>query len=574
MLTSGWLHDGQRWPVQALAGELGAAILQAAQTGRQVWQVETAVPTTLIFPTMYWPGWEARLEGQRVETRPSPGSGLIMLDLPVGQHRVELRLARTPVRLLAELVSAAALFLVLGLFASWIIRVGSRSSMTRYTFLAGLSLILLILVARLWPASEVTDDDLTWDFAQMAYLHHDTKGVAYTNGAVFQEYAYSADVVSAGGAITIQTNWEQANGIPVTLRLVNPAVNRVFDPSPPILAEQTQVIQNGQALFDLPIPLNAPPGFMVPQLILADGRPLTTSGQERGNLFLRPLRLETTVEAAENPYSLDVQAVAVLPRSAEALDIQLAWYTAAPLPQNFNVALRLTDAKGQFMQLADRQPGYGFQPSSLWPAGQWVNDWLALALPPEEHEFPYVLMVQLYDVSTPEQPVLIRRLGELWPTADGRLEFRPNEPVFEMPAEIERVTAVFGDKIQLHGYTLTKTQAALHLTPVWRLTQPEPANYTRFVHLIPLGENQPPVVQDDNIPRYGTYPTSQWLVGEIVDDPVLIPLAGVPSGQYQLAVGFYALQADGSFPRLTAVDENGSPLVDDRFILPEIITVP
>ncbi|MBX3058356.1 MAG: hypothetical protein KF770_17980 [Anaerolineae bacterium] len=573
MVTSGWLNDGQRWPVRALTGELTGAVWQSGKTGRQTWQVDTAVPSTLIFPTMHWPGWQGWVDGERVAVRPSPGSGLILLDVPAGAHTAELRLTRTPVRLASELISLAALLLTIWLIAPPILRIANRGRIGRQALLAGLGLFLLFLIARLWPQPELANDSLNWDFAQMAYLHHASEGVDYSNAAVLKSYEYSADMMSTGDTLTIHTNWDNADSLPLTVRLVTPAANRVNNPSPPIVAEHTQLIQDGRATFNLPVPPDAPPGLVVPQLALADGRPLTPSGEKRGDLFLRPLRLINHAPAVQHVPALDVRATAVLSRAPNVLDIYLAWRTAVPLTHNYNVALRVTDARGQFLQLADRQPGYGFLPGSLWPSGEWVHDWQALLLSPGAHEFPYVLMVQLYDVSAPHQPVLTRRLGELWPSSGGTWRFQPNEPLFALPGEMETATAVFNDQIALRGYTHQQTASALEVSLVWQALAPGQTDYTRFVHLIPASSNQPPLAQDDNLPRFGTYPTSQWTAGEVVVDAVSLDLTAVPPGDYQLAVGFYARLADGTIVRATAVDENGAPLADDRFVLPEWIVV-
>ncbi len=571
MVTSGWLNAGERWPVRALSGDVRTATLQTAKTGRQTWQVEMAVPGTLILPTMHWPGWKGWVDSERVAVRPSPGSGLILLDVPAGVHTVELRLRRTPVRLAAELISLAAVLIALWLIAPPALRIANRGRYGRWALLAGLGLLLLLVSGRLWPQPELANDSLNWDFAQMAYLHHAPEGVGYANGAVLQNYEYSAEVVGAGDSLTIHTNWGNADSLPLTMRLVTPAANRVSDPSPPVIVAQTQLIQNGQATFNLLIPPDAPPGLVVPQLALADGRPLTPSGEKRGDLFLRPLRLINHVLAEQNVPALDVRATAVVSRAPNVLDIYLGWRTAVPLTKNYNMALRLTDARGQFLQLADRQPGYGFLPGSLWPAGEWVHDWQALTLPPGDHEFPYVLVAQLYDVSVPHQPVLTRRLGELWPGSGGEWRFQPNEPLFDLPEGVMAATAAFNDQIALQGYTLHQTTTALEVALVWQALAPGQTDYTRFVHLIPADSNQPPLAQDDNLPRFGTYPTDQWTAGEVVVDAVALDLTAVPPGNYQLAVGFYERLADGTIVRATAVDKNGASLADDRFLLPELI---
>ena len=157
-----------------------------------------------------------------------------------------------------------------------------------------------------------------------------------------------------------------------------------------------------------------------------------------------------------------MQAVDARQTAPERLAVQLAWFTPQPISQNYNVALRLTDAQGRFLRLVDVQPGYGFLPSSDWPAGAWVHDWLAVPLPPaeEQHERPFVLVAQLYDVTMPEEAILTRRLGELVEGESG-LVFRPTEPSFVLPEGIVRETAVFGEEIQLQGYQFSQSDDQL-----------------------------------------------------------------------------------------------------------------
>ncbi|MCP4416092.1 MAG: hypothetical protein GY805_05695, partial [Chloroflexi bacterium] len=255
-------------------------------------------------------------------------------------------------------------------------------------------------------------------------------------------------------------------------------------------------------------------------------------------------------------------------------DVRLSWFTAQPLSQNYNIVLRLTDAQGRFLRLLDVQPGYGFLPSSGWPVGIWLDDWLTMPLPPpdEGHALPFALVAQLYDVSEPNTAVFTRRLGELHPIEDG-LQFHPNEPQFDLPEEIVLQTAVFGDQIQLQGYRLSQTPDEIDLTLVWQAMQNGQTDYVRFVHLIDAEAGGSPLAQADSPPRYGSYPTSQWTAAEVVEDNVRLSLTDVPPGNYQLAVGFYQQTTPQQFDQLFVQNEAGELLSNGRFVLPIIVTI-
>jgi hypothetical protein len=93
-----------------LSGAGEAHRLTAGAAG-QTWtaSVTGGDPARVALPLLYWPGWEARIDGQLVALEPVEGIGYVGLNVPPGQHTLILRLARTPVRLWAELASLAAL---------------------------------------------------------------------------------------------------------------------------------------------------------------------------------------------------------------------------------------------------------------------------------------------------------------------------------------------------------------------------------------------------------------------------------------------------------------------------------
>jgi hypothetical protein len=238
----------------------------------------------------------------------------------------------------------------------------------------------------------------------------------------------------------------------------------------------------------------------------------------------------------------------------------------------------LVDAQGLELAQYDGQPGYGFQPSSLWPAGTWVDDWLAIPLPEDlfkdSNASPLALLVHLYDVET-GQVVMVRRLGELVFTGD-EISFRKNQRSFDIPAEIDPIQAEFGfdladPLIRLRGYQVVQNVDDLEATFYWQALSPGSEDYYHFVHLVNPLTGQI-VAQHDSMPMNGTYPTSQWAEGEIVADRLSLDISQVPAGNYELALGLYR-ETDGSFPRLTVVDEQGTQLPGDRLVLPGIVII-
>jgi hypothetical protein len=566
--SSAWLNSSRRANARALAGELVDAQQIENKTASQRWTVETGAEGALVlFPTMAWPGWVAAVDGRAVDIEPAPGSGLITLDLPPGEHALTLELTRTPLRRFAELLSLGALFLLLFLA----VKAWRPLDATPTAVLVAVALFAFLLLFRLWPEEILSAGTQTWDFAQMAYLHHDEAGVPFNSGTTLLRYEYDRETVSAGQALSLTLHFSEANGDEVTVALASPAVTwPAFDPQAPLLAAQSKRLDQETIAFTLPIPPNTPAGLFIPRVTMKVGRPLMLSGKLRGDLFLRPLPVTNDQAAESGTSALDVQVEAVQLRDPSTLDVQLAWRTREPLSHNYNASLLLIDEAGTWLAQLDTQPGYGFLPSSEWLPGLAVNDWLALGLADMlPQESPLALVARLYEVDT-GAVVLTRRLGEVF-FAGGEVTFEENQPTFTLPEELTRLTAVFDDQIQLQGYYLQRAEdGTWQLTLYWQALQPNLQDAIRFVHVFDP-ESEEIRYQNDGHPANNSYPTSQWIAGEIIADPITIRLENAPAAEYQIGIGFYR-QEENVTERLTAVDPStGNPIPDDRVLLPDLL---
>jgi hypothetical protein len=113
-------------PTQYLAGEplaraaivagRGTVLGQASASASASARVRADGPVRLRFYTHYFPGWRATVDGQPVEIQPDAPNGLIGLDLPAGEHQVQLRFGATPVRRASAALSVLGLVLVAGLW--------------------------------------------------------------------------------------------------------------------------------------------------------------------------------------------------------------------------------------------------------------------------------------------------------------------------------------------------------------------------------------------------------------------------------------------------------------------------
>jgi hypothetical protein len=87
---------------------------------RRVFRINAATSSTIQLNVLYFRGWTARIDGTPLTIRPSTSTGLIELDASAGAHDIEIRFENTPVRTIANTLSAGALLgsLVLMLFGA------------------------------------------------------------------------------------------------------------------------------------------------------------------------------------------------------------------------------------------------------------------------------------------------------------------------------------------------------------------------------------------------------------------------------------------------------------------------
>jgi len=128
--------------------------------------------------------------------------------------------------------------------------------------------------------------------------------------------------------------------------------------------------------------------------------------------------------------------------------------------------------------------------------------------------------------------------------------FRHRPPPMEHP-----LSAKLGNMVQLLGYDLSshrlKPHDTLQLTLYWQALNKMETNYTVFTHL--LDEDNHIRGQKDNWPVNNTYPTTEWIKGEIVVDRYDIMVdRGAPPGQYTVEIGMYDLATDERLPVLNA----------------------
>jgi hypothetical protein len=91
-------------------------------------------------------------------------------------------------------------------------------------------------------------------------------------------------------------------------------------------------------------------------------------------------------------------------------------------------------------------------------------------------------------------------------------------------------------------------------------------DYTAFIHVV--GANDQLWAQHDRLLQHGDYPTSTWLVGEMVRDEHQLQLSpDTPPGEYIVKAGIYYWETG---ERLPVWDKNGQRVADDAVLLGQV----
>ncbi len=554
-VTSPWLETGERNRVIVVDGAATADLLNR-KTQRQTWRVNVSSESAeLVFPTLFWEGWTAVIDDELAELTATPLSGLMRLNVPQGEHEIGLVLERTRVRRTAELISLSVLVLIVAVFATDTRRWQLNHAVLIMLAIPTLALVTIGLAFVVAPAIPQADDvPYSQDFAQLGWLHPQEQ-IVFGNGQTLAGVSFGQDGVTAGETLEINLDGNLTGEI----ALIDPADNFVDA----AFSIATAPIQNGSAL--LQIPADAPSGLFAPRIRLNDeSLAQTASGENRGEIYLRPIRVFPADGLSQADAGLDVRAVAVTQPEPTKLRLHLAWRTAEPLAENLVASFRLTDANGMEIHAAqqDFQPGFGHRPTSGWRPNEPVFDVMGMSLPqPLPFEGPWTLLVVLYEVDS-GQPRLFRRLGTLNGPSD-QLTFEPPENDLALPADLmpveQTLSAEGEDVLALRGFVTEQAEDGLHVSLFWEALVAPPADYTHFVHLISQDGTEP-AAQHDAMPGNNTWATGQLAAGQIIEDRLFLPTADLPAGPYTLSTGLYDTGQEG-FPRLQVSGRNDGVIV-------------
>lgn len=564
--------------------------------------------TILTFDWLYFPGWQARVDGQETPVRPSQPNGLVTLDVPQGEHAIELMLGPTLLQTLAMLVSGLFVILVgVSLLIAprrlWppVDKPEARPSLrdaAPYALFAGaLGLALFILKAALIDNIQSPIKQERFAGGVENGLQHPVWGV-FNSQVTLLGYDLPNVRLESGKSGPITLYWQPADAVipddyasVVTLRDVSGIiVAQTGSPNPGGWPTSSWVpgfwVQEALALG---IPPATPPGVYAINVSLYSPKSqrnldaLDGQSQPRGPL----LRVgELTVTRPSAPARMDdfpadeqqslvqldsrltdalaLVAVKPLPTSGDvgqSFPLVAYWRADQAPGQSFSYQLVWADSTGAVAAVSSPRALAASYPTDQWQPGDLWRGEAMLHIPGKLATGIYTVSLQLID----PQGVPIGVSAEL-----GQMVANAPPRSFAPPRPSVPTTTMWENGIRLVGYDLpgsiVRRGEPVRLTLHWQPASEIDVSLTVFAHIIDAEGNI--VGQVDTLPGGGKRPTTGWAPGEYVSDTYqVIVNPGTPRGEYYIRIGWYDA-ATGA--RLTIVD--GAP--PDSWLLPQTIRVP
>ncbi len=276
-------------------------------------------------------------------------------------------------------------------------------------------------------------------------------------------------------------------------------------------------------------------------------------------------------------YSYSVRRVG----QGKGFALRLLWQAIKQAEDNYTLLVEQFDANGNLLRGVEHQPLNGLAPTASWQPGHYIRDQVNLVVPASAPPGEDMLYMRVSWLRSDGSKLNLRRwaislddglnLGQLAVT-------EKKKRVFDLPPMQYPVGANLENKVRLMGYNSAQgnTQAEfgqiqqshcvvnnedcrLEVEFYWQGISEMDKPYQAFLHLV--DEQGQIVAQHDRTPGAdGRQPTTAWLPGEVVTDPIQLPLpSDIPAGRYTIRLGMY-LPPTG--PRLVLVDEANQPPVN------------
>jgi hypothetical protein len=539
--------------------------------GRDWYRLAATTAVSLTYHTFYFPGWQIMVNDTAVGPLITSPHGLMALELPPGEHEVEIAFRATPIRRAGLAISLLLLLPTVALLFYGKGREERRETSLRSPPILRLALCLLLALVLLGLKAGVDrwQTPLRADRFQAGQLRGVGQPLAIDFGSEFTYLGFEApQQASPERPFTITQYWapQREIGVPYGFGLYvaddagqtwQQALARPFTYTDYPGELGWRVGMYARDAYEMRLLPGTPPGVywleaeafrrdvagsLLPRDWPTGPNPARARvGQIEVTAVSTTDNLDHLTAATAHVSHFEPQPVADgltlagwsladFPlRSGDRMPLTLLWHGSldgnhySVIGERYLVVLR--DENDVVVGELVRPVGGDYR-LVAWPARALVREQIGWRVAPALATGSYTIWLQ----GKTAEPI---RLGEVTINAPERLLVAP-----ETAVTLDDATLDFA---QLAGYTLTGQFApgqTLTLDLVWRALAETETGYRVFVHLRSSSEGI--VAQSDSEPQSWLRPTTGWLPGEFISDRHEIHLPDVlPADYYSLFVGLY-----------------------------------
>ena len=423
------------------------------ETNSQTFKVSAPSEGRIVLNTAYFPGWRAEIDGRPAEIKTTDPEGLISLQVPAGEHWVEIIFENTPIRAWGERVSLASLAVcVLLLALAWARRPSvafalprpnvSRPVMARGALLVALAALMpfgVSFYAAAYQPPPLAQRQLKINVGdELMLLGYDLN----VNGVPLGR----TDSVPAGTTLELSTYWQAISREPERVSRTEPyaRLSNIDEQNWDFATEATRTALTPDGMtfrsdMQLTVPAGLPPGVYQIDLgaFSRSGRPMPVRNMEmvellptQGSIRVGPVqvrgggaeaelahpsganfdnraRLESfdlTIglnDRRQVPQAVKYSGDVALIEAEETLQLDLLWRSLQDHPGVFTVSAKLQDESSKTWASRDSEPVDRMYPSWMWSDGELIRDQLRMPIPEDTPAGRYRLSIILLERGRP-----------------------------------------------------------------------------------------------------------------------------------------------------------------------------
>jgi hypothetical protein len=510
--------------------------------------VSLSAPARLTFNQFHFPGWQAALDDQPAEIKPTPDTGLITVLVPAGRHTLRFYFGNTPVRAAGDLISLITLTAAI---AYCVFRIPFKQrpphpspNFRRPTppldlgfWLLGFGVLGFIILRPLVL-------DQTSNPLRHSVFDGQTIKVGYP---VNLNLAGGLTVLSAESPASVPSGSEFDAILYLTTRIPTPPD---FQPRFDLVSANGMTWNNGKDALP-PRWHREPPGtpyWPVGQYAQWARRETVLPGTPPGEYQLTATVFDRATLAPDSVIDADGNFVTPIISLGA---IRVTRPAAPPAVSDLNIQYSANHDFGPITLL-----GYNLDRAEARP-----GDTVLITLFLRADEVMPDLKFNLLD---PSYPTSQWQAGDIWRfqtiqripaeaigpfqfslklngSESAALELMPihitaPERIFHPPTFITPTSIRFGDSIELIGYNIETSNSYLDVGLWWRALATPQNDLMVFVHVVEDATGRI-VAQSDAVPDHWNRPTPGWVPGEYVFDGHDLGILTVPPGEYKIYVG-------------------------------------